>query len=253
MAKRFRRRRLTKKELKQDQFVESAMSVLSGLRKHGTKIGVGAVLIIFLLIASFYYFQSKRRTALDAIADLSAATALYSTGDFPNAIPRLQNHLLQYGGTKSGAKALYFLANARYFQGNFDGALQDFKRFLERSPDDPLLSPSAQMGTAACYEQIEEWWEAAEGYEEVRKRYPESVLVPEALVSAGRCFEKIEDWDEAERVYKEVIETYPEKAFSADAETYLALLIGKRAVLQKSPQETKPLDILKDKPLQVPQ
>jgi len=237
MAKRFRRRRLTKKELKRDQFVESAMSVLSGLREHGTKIGVGAGLIIFLLIASFYYFQSRRRTALDAIADLSAATALYATGNFPNAIPRLENHLLQYGGTKSGEKALYFLANARYFQGDFDGALQDFKRFLERSPDDLLLSPSAQMGTAACYEQIGEWWEAAEGYEEVRKRYPESVLVPEALVSAGRCFEKLDEWDEAERLYREVIENYPEKAFSADAETYLALLIGKRAVLQESPQE----------------
>jgi len=237
MAKRFRRRRLTKKELKQDRFVESTMSALSELRKHGTKIGVGAVLIILLLIASFYYFQSKRRTALDAIADLSGAIALYSTGDFPNAIPRLENHLLRYGGTKSGAKALYFLANARYFQGNFDGALQDFKRFLERNPDDPLLSPSAQMGIAACYEQIEEWWEAAVGYEEVRKRYSESVLVPEALVSAGRCYEKLEEWDKAEQLYREVIENYPEKAFSADAETYLGLLIGKRAVLQKSPQD----------------
>lgn len=238
MAKRFRKRRLTKKELKQDRFVESTMSTFGELKRHGTTIGIGVVLLLILVVSSIYYLQSKRKSSQEAISNLSAALAVYSAGDFANAISQLENHLLLYEKTKSGEKALFYLANSRYFNGDFEGAQKDFEKYLERYPNDPLFSPSALMGIAACLEEKGDWGEASKRYLEVKEKYQESILVPEALVSAGRCYEKMENWEEAERLYEDVLESYPENAYSSDAETYLSLLKGKRAVFQRSPMET---------------
>jgi TolA-binding protein len=245
MAKRFRKTRLTRKEIKQDRFIESTMEAVSELKHHSTKVVFGAVIFVVLILTMVFYFNSKRKAESLAVADLSNAIALYSANDFTSSIQRLEQHLLQFENTKSGEKARFFLANSRYYNDDFDGALQDFQRYLERNSKDPLFSPSALMGIASCREQKGEWGEAASNYEEVRNRYPDSFLVPEALVSSGRCREKLREWDAAERLYKEVVENYPEQAFSADAETYLALLKGRRAVQSESPETSEaPKEIL---------
>jgi TolA-binding protein len=245
MARRFRKTRLTRKEIKQDRFIESTMEAVSEMKHHSTKIAFGAVLLVGLIVLMIFYFNSKKKTEAQAVSDLSSAIALYSANDFVSAIPRLEQHLLRFDNTKSGEKAVFFLANSRYYSGDIDGALRDFQRYLDRNSKDPLFSPSALMGIASCREQKGEWREAASIYEDVRKRYPKNFLVPEALVSAGRCHERLGEWDDAERLYNEVVDNYPEQAFAADAETYLALLKGKRAVLPESPETTEvPKEIL---------
>ena len=221
MAK--RKRRLTRKELKRDKFVETTTKSLTFVRKHSTLIAATTIGIIVLISGTLYYRHSRAEKAEKARTLLSSAISWYMQNNFERARDILERITTQHRGTESAKKALYYLGNVYYVTGEYDKAKQAFEDFL-KSSDDEILAPGALLGIADIYSQKQEYFQAAQKYLEVEKKFSQSYLVPKALLQAAHCYEAIGNFTQAESLYTKIINKYPQTPFAKDATEDLALL-----------------------------
>lgn len=221
MAK--RRKRLTRKELKRDKFVETTTKSLTFVRRHSTLIAATIIGIIVLIAGTIYYRYSRAEKLEKARTFLSSAISWYMQNNFDRAKSILERITTKYPGTKSATKALYYLGNVYYVTGDYDKAKQTFEDFLKRSNDE-ILAPGALLGIADVYSQKQEYFQAAQKYLEVEKKFSQSYLVPRALLQAAHCYEAIGNFTQAESLYTKVINKYPQTPFAKDATEDLALL-----------------------------
>jgi TolA-binding protein len=221
MAK--RRRRITRKELKKDRFLETTTKSFTFARKHSTLILIAVIVLIAGVSGTLYYRNSQTEKLDTAKRLLSSAISWYAQNDFERARSVLENITMQYGSTESAEKALYYLGNVHYMSGEYDKAEEAFKDFLKRS-NDKILAPGALLGIGDVYSQKQEYFQAAQKYLEVEKEFSQSYLVPKALLQAAHCYEAIGNVAQAESLYTKIINEYPETPFAKDATEDLALI-----------------------------
>lgn len=228
-----RRKRITKKELKEDKFVEAATEFAGFFRRHSAKL-IWAVVGLFIVILSTRYgLQTRARARDEAALALTAANSFFFGGDYEEAISRYEGIIDRYPSTPSGVKCLYFLGNVYYLVGNYELALDHYERYLGKSKD-PIAGPAALDGIGSCYEQMADYGEAARRYEEVFRRYPKSIIAAEALLSSGRCYESERDYESAKAAYERVIESFPETGKAQEAQSRFAFLKGREAVTRQT-------------------
>jgi len=204
------RKRITKKQIKEDKFVTNTFKVVEFVQEHMTQLILGVVAIVVIVAISILVTNSRKGKELEAAAQLGRAQLVYQTGDYEGAVHLLEPVLRQYGGSISASQATYYLANCHYFSDNYDKALEFYKKYLNMKHTLPSLKASAMAGVAACHEQKGEFSDAARQYEEAVKVFPEYYQAPEFLMSAGRCFESAGQTEEAKKAYQKVVDAYPE-------------------------------------------
>ncbi len=222
------KKRITKRELKRDEFIEIATKFIFFARRH-KEILIGAVVAILIGIFGIsYHLKGKRGDELKAEFELTVANNLFLRGDYENAFSQYQLLIDRYGGTRPAKKAIYYLANTAFTVGSYEEAIRKYERFLSVESKDEILLPSTLFGIAASYEQLGDWLGAATYYEKVSEKFPDSFIAPRALLNAGRCYENISLFDEAESAYRKVKEKYANSMVILEAETALAFLKGRR-------------------------
>ena len=136
---------------------------------------------------------------------------------------------------KSSPEAVSVYADAASFQNNgaLDLAVDEWKKFLERFPTDPL-APKATHYLGVCQMQQKDFAGAAAEFEKVRKNSPEFPLLEETLVNLGYCHymvasEKAANEAERKKAYEQsvsalsaVIQKYPTSKFGDQVLYYLA-------------------------------
>lgn len=221
MAK--RKKRITRKELKRDKFLETTTKSLTFARRHSILITVTIIGIIVLISGTLYYRHSHAEKVEKASKLLSSAISWYMQNNLERARTLLENITTQYRGTEPAKKALYYLGNVYYMAGEYDKAKKAFEDFLKHS-DDKILAPGALLGIADIYSQKQEYFQAAQKYLEVEKKFSQSYLVPKALLEAAHCYEAIGNSVQAESLYTKIINEYPQTPFAKDATEDLALI-----------------------------
>jgi len=221
-----RKHRLTRHDLKTDRFVESTMEFVSTARHHAPRIVVSAIGFILVLLILAYIASGRRRSNLQADQFLSSATASFMNGDFETARDALQDITTRFWGTRASHEALFYLGNTYYALNDYDNAMKSFEQFLKRNTKWPLLKASAAVGVGNCYEQKGQFLLAAEEYEKVADRYPDSAMAPEALISAARCYQAMAQAQAAKPLYERLKRDYPESPLVSVADMYLKILDG---------------------------
>ena len=204
------RKRVTKKQMKQDKLVTYTFKAFDYVQDHSRQLIFGVLGIIIVLLIGFLFVSSKKKREIQAANMLGTAEIVYHMGDYENSIPILESVVLQYGGTNSGAHATYLLANSYFFSGNFDKALENFEKYVNKYHKLPLMTASALAGIAACYEEKQDYLEAGRRYEKAATEFQDSYMAPEYLLSAGRCYESAGDREKAKNVYTRIVDLYPE-------------------------------------------
>lgn len=227
MARR-RKRRIAKRELKEDKFVEAATEFAVFFRRHSAKLIWGVVGLFIVILSTRYVLQTRARARDEAAFALTAANSFFFGGEYEEAISRYEAIIDRYPSTPSGVKCLYFLGNFYYLMGDHELALDHYERHLRKSKD-PILAPAALDGIGSSYEQMGDYGEAVRRYEEVFERYPKSIIAAGALLSSGRCYESLGDYESAKAAYERVIESFPETGKAQEAQSKLAFLKGKEA------------------------
>lgn len=104
---------------------------------------------------------------------------------------------------------LYNTAYLDYTRGNYDVAIDGFKRYLKLFPDTEL-SDNAQYWIGECYYTKKLYSDAILEFEKVVTNYPSGNKVVSALYKIGLAYESNNEMNKAKQYYKKVFETYPQ-------------------------------------------
>lgn len=216
-----RRRRLKKKDIKEDEVAEFFLESTDYVRTHWKQIvGIGVVAGIALgvwLAAS----SERSKAEIEAQTWIWRANLDMKQGSIGSAIQNYSSIIERYRGTWGHSDANFFLANAHFATGRYDTALVMFEKYLNLGKRRDEFTVSAKQGIAQCLEEIGRYEEAAESFRKVQREHPESPLAPDALLGAARCYELAKDLPSAESAYNELLDLYPDSSQSALAKMRL--------------------------------
>jgi len=228
------RRKITKKELKEDQLVTAYYKARAYLDKNGRSVAIaaGAVLVLGVLIG--FIINSKIEANITAGYELYKADVLLERAEYGAAISKLHDLIETYPGTVNAAQALVSLADAHFTQGNFDSTAFYAEEYVKKhTGKDVILSCSAYALLASALEEMGDPILAGETFIEAANRYPESYTRPIYLIDAGRCYNIAGDDEKARELYLMVLEEYPGSEVFIRANDQLARAGG-------SPEAVKP-------------
>jgi tetratricopeptide (TPR) repeat protein len=178
--------RITKKEIKQDQFVSGVFYLTEQFQKYKrTILGiVGGIVAVIVIIVLLVGRQSAKKTEVQEL--YGRASVEMRSGNTAIAIIDYRKIIDEHGGSPLAGLACFSLANAYYAQRDFNEAENLYKRYLDEYGDDQLMSISSHWGIAGCLEQKGEFAAASETYRQAAEIDPKSIMAGELLFSAVR-------------------------------------------------------------------
>ena len=203
-------RKITKREIKEDPLVTAYVKVQRFLRENSKILNVGFTILVIVLAVAILMGRSKKRAEVNAAGQLGMAEQFYYAEDYPKAIPELEQIINTFSGTRSAGKAVFFVANAYYKDGDYMNAQKYYRLYIDDYADTPLFTASSYAGVAACKEGENLYSEAASFYETAAIRFPDVFNAPYHLKNAARCFRLAGELEKAKEMYQTILDRYPQ-------------------------------------------
>ena len=218
------RKRLTKREMKEDKFVTFAANATDFFQQNWRQIalGIAAVLVVILVSAGWVkHRQTRENTASERLAEAAIAE---QEGETDRAEELYAQVVSKFGRTKAGIPACTSLGALQFSGGKFDDAIATYRKALDRAGADPLGAFAAYSGVGACLEEQGKYEEAAIQYRSYAKKYPRSPLAPETLSDAARCFMQAGRTDEAKTTLEQILRVHPKSPAAHHARSAMKML-----------------------------
>ena len=228
------KKKITKKELKQDTLVTTYAQVTNFYYANKKYIGYGVFALVVLFAAIFIYMNNRRSNNEKAATALGKIYPTYELaigdpaqykvaieGQPDRAVMGLKAIVDNYGGTDAGEIARLYLANCYFNTGLIDEAMKQFDKF---SGSDKLLQGSSIAGLAACYEFKKEYEKAGSYFERASGKSTGKYEVPDYLNSAARCYGLAGEKEKAITLYKRLKKEYPNSPFAREVDRFIAQL-----------------------------
>ncbi len=216
------RKKITRKQIKEDPLVTYYFKVVEFLRVHSQKIMIGVIALLAILVLTVLFARSKKSADSRAAEQLSRATVELSQRRTQQGIDILLALVDNFSGTKSATRGEYYLATAYYEQGEYEKAQLYFEEFIDDNDGDQILLSAAYSGLGATLEQQKKFLDAAQAYEDGAKKYEDSYSAAQQLMDAARCYLAARQIPQAKKCYQKIVDEYAESSQKADAELYLA-------------------------------
>ncbi|HID09891.1 MAG TPA: tetratricopeptide repeat protein, partial [Candidatus Latescibacteria bacterium] len=204
------RRRLTKKEVKQDKFVTAVFRAWVLVRERYRELGAGVLGVLAVVGVVNLWASHRERREAEAWELLAEGQIAWAQGDTARASGVYRELRERFWGTKAAARACLALGDIALSKGLYDEAEKAYRTCLDRYGKDEVLAFAASYGIGTCLENLGKYEEAAEAYRKFARRHPKSPLAPEALWKAAWCLEQAGRLGEAKEVLREVLRQYPE-------------------------------------------
>ncbi len=237
--------RLTKEEIKRDQFVETVLNFYNFLKKHLKLIIITAAVVVVLVAAMSYYTQEQQQTRAEASLAFAEAIQKYQEAEdgwldhekletsgeqFQTGGEAFQTIFQNYSSTPFADRARYNYARTLYYQGDYAGAIEQFESVKEsRESDNQNFALYAQKAIGNCYEQQGQYEKAIEAYEKLP-----DILIPvrehalvDAQLSQARCYEKLGRLDDSVAIYKDIVDHFGENLDKAIQEKSRDFIYGR--------------------------
>jgi tetratricopeptide (TPR) repeat protein len=202
------KRKITKRELKQDKLVTFYYKARDFLSKNGKQVAIGTGSALGLAIILGLIINSKIQANKTAGYELYQAQISYDNSDFQDTLGKLRKITDTYPGTKNATEALVQLVRTYYQLANYDSAIYFADKALKRSKE-PILTCNVYNLKAASLEQKGEFKAAGEVYLTCAHKYPKIYIAPIFLTDAARCFNLAGDDKKALELYNEILDKYP--------------------------------------------
>ena len=221
-----KKKRISKKEIKQDKLVNSYYKVLNFYQKYQAKVIIGLAAFALVVIAIILYSNKSTNDNLAAANLLSKVIPIYQSGSYEEAINGLPTANIvglkeivdNYGGTEQGESAKIYLANAYIVTNNIEEA---FKLFDDYSGSNPLFKATSLAGRASYYEIKKEYEKAADLYKDASRITISNPSNPEFLLKAGINLLKLGRKEEAKAVFLEIKSEYKSAPTTLELDRYL--------------------------------
>ena len=218
------KKKITKKELKEDKFVKftlQAKTFLDENYKQAFYMVAGIFAIVLLIII---YFYAHNANVAEAQAQLGIAQVEYSNLNYDKAIARLEGLIESYSSTNEAEQGMFLLANIFYQRERYEESKNYFEQFVDSYSGSDILLASGVAGLAACYEKENMYLEAAEKYSKAASTAPDFVEADNYLYLAGICFNKAGDTLKAIEKFEYLVENNLTNKRLNDAKSQLTKL-----------------------------
>lgn len=201
-------KRITKRQLKEDQFVTTAFHFADYFQHHRNQVlltagGVIAVILVALLLIRFQ--ASNRQVSANM---LSSGIGFFQTGRYDEASLRMSNFLEAHGGHKDAPYAALMCGDSYYYLGQYAEAAEKYRLCLDKASDGGDLWFSASAGLAAIDEATGKPLAAAEAYAGLADRAEDPVKQTHLLYSAVRCYRDASDFSMASQLITRIDEVH---------------------------------------------
>jgi len=200
--------KITKQQIKQDKFTTAMLQAKEWLMDNWQLTAIIGAIVLLVIIGIVYMAGTKSGKQQEAASRLASAFAEAKRGNNQVAILELGSIADEIGGY-IGARAQFYLANAHYDTRNYDEAIANYQKYIDKFHQDKLTTASAIAGIAFCMENKQEFIPAAEKFLEAAKYYPESPSAPDFYVGAVRCYTTAQDFARANEILDEIKEKFP--------------------------------------------
>ena len=161
------RRKLSKSELREDEFVEWIMQAVEYVKERAQLFVGGAVAVIVVIVAINYFIESEEANRLKAAALLGDVLMVEQGGEPTEAVRLAEELVSSYAGTPAAAQGVVLLANLHYAQCRYAEAREYYQRYLDNYEPLDVLAYAAQSGLGACLEAEGQLLAAAQHYEDL--------------------------------------------------------------------------------------
>ena len=217
------RRKLSKSELREDEFVEWIMQAVEYVKERASLFGGGAVAVIVVIMAINYFIESKEADRLKAAALLGDVLMVEQGGEPTEAIRLAEELVSSYAGTPAAAQGTVLLANLHYAQGRYAEARSYYQRYLDNYEPLDVLAYAAQSGLGACLEAEGQFVAAAQHYEAYAAQQAGTIREAMARMEAARIYGLAGDSDKQQALLEEVSRAFAQYPIAAQARAALAM------------------------------
>lgn len=224
-----KRKKLSKKEIKEDKLVESYYKAYGFFEENKSKIAIYAVALVLVIVAVYFYIDNRNAKNEEAGLELSRVMSLYDAGSYLEAIEGragtkvkgLKKIVEEYGSTENGELAKIYLANSYSFLGKQNEALNYYKDY---SGDNDLFEAAALAGEAGYYAFKNEFEKAADTYLKASKISEDDILNPDYMLSAAKNYMKAGKNEEAKELLEDIRDNYNTSSAFREVDKYLPVL-----------------------------
>ncbi len=218
------KKKLTKKELKEDKFVLTVFRAKEFLQEHSKQITYGVLAVVAVVLIVSFYNSSRKKAEEAASVMLTEAQVLLSQGQEDNGIAKLNDLADRYEGTEAAGYATFLLAKHYLDKNEIAKAKELFKKYIDDYGNDKLLLQAAMVGYADCLITEKNYQEAAEYYERAAKLNPDFPEVPAYLFSAAMAYKEAGDTEKSRKLFEEIVTKHEKSPYKLQAEIFLKYL-----------------------------
>jgi predicted negative regulator of RcsB-dependent stress response len=143
------KKKMTKHEMREDQFVTGVFKFQEWAEEHLQKVLIGGGVVLAIVAVVVYMAWHSGQSEQGAFDKLGSAEVFARTGQTQLAIADYQEVMSKFASSPAASQAAFKLANL-YFQTNdFANAETAFKTYLDQFSIDDQFRRSAQRGIAA--------------------------------------------------------------------------------------------------------
>ncbi|MEL6821769.1 MAG: tetratricopeptide repeat protein [Calditrichota bacterium] len=159
------KKKISKKELKEDQFVLLTMQVQDFLQKYVKEIAMGVAGVIAVIFLGYWMISSSAASENTASTLLSRAQQQLASGDKDNGVAQMDAILNEYSGSAAAEKACFYLAEQHLADGNLEQAQTYLTRYISDFSGSNVMTQAAYANLANVLMQQKDFAGAATNFE----------------------------------------------------------------------------------------
>jgi len=173
--------------MKEDKFTTFMLQTRDWIQENWQIIAIAVAAVIVIAVGAAYYSSLRSGQADEAADRFAEAIGKYRQQNYQVAILDFNSIAEDYSGPVA-ASAVFYAANSYFESKNYDEAIINYQKYIDRYHIDEITTSSAIAGIAACYEVKQEFQKAAEKYLEAVGLYPGQAGEPDYLLGAVRNY-----------------------------------------------------------------
>ncbi len=139
------KKKITRKEIKRDPLLETTYKVQNYIKSNRSMLVKSAVGMLAVLLIAFIVVNRGVISRNAASTDLGKALVAYAQSDIDNAILQFDYVYDEYGSTKDGALAGYYLGKIYFERGDYSEAQEKLTDFVKNSDQGILACTACSM------------------------------------------------------------------------------------------------------------
>jgi tetratricopeptide (TPR) repeat protein len=224
-----KKKKLSKKEIKEDKLINFYKTAVVFFEKYKNKIFTYAGVLVVVAAAVYFYVNQKAETNEKAGLELSRIMTIYDQGSYLEAIEGKQGTNIiglkrvveEFSGTENGETAKIYLANCYSFLGNYNEAFQYYDDY---SGSIDYFKAAALAGQAGFYASEGNYEKAANLFLQASKMSKINSQNPDYLLNAGINYLKVGEKEEAKILFNQIKEDYTTSLANREVDRYLSLI-----------------------------